>query len=95
MTALHFAADRGHSEIADVLLQHGANVNAIDSTGQTALMYAVSCENKVRLSVRSDNPLHLTVLSTYVRVIGVRGGLAKARGRQFHTQLRRAVRERL
>jgi ankyrin repeat protein len=48
MTALHFAADRGHSEIADVLLQHGANVNAIDSTGQTALMYAVSCENKVR-----------------------------------------------
>jgi hypothetical protein len=48
MTALHFAADRGHSEIADVLLQHGVNVNAIDSTGQTALMYAVSCENKVR-----------------------------------------------
>lgn len=48
MTALHFAADRGFSEVADALLQSGANVNAVDSTGQTALMYAVSCENKVR-----------------------------------------------
>jgi ankyrin repeat protein len=47
MTALHFAADRGCSDIADLLLQSGASVNALDGSGQTPLMYAVSCENKV------------------------------------------------
>ena len=47
MTALHFAADRGYNEIIEFLLRSGANVNAVDSSGQTALMYAVSCENEV------------------------------------------------
>lgn len=47
MTALHFAADRGYEEIVEFLLQSGANVNAVDASGQTALMYAASCEHKV------------------------------------------------
>ena len=47
MTALHFAADRGFEEILEFLLQNGANVNAVDASGQTALMYAASCEHKV------------------------------------------------
>jgi hypothetical protein len=51
MTALHFAADRGCSDIADLLLQSGASVNALDGSGQTPLMYAVSCDNKVRLQL--------------------------------------------
>ncbi|KAJ1412676.1 ankyrin repeat-containing domain protein [Ochromonadaceae sp. CCMP2298] len=46
MTPLHFAADRGHSDISEFLLQNGANVDAVDSSGQTALMYAVACEYK-------------------------------------------------
>lgn len=49
MTALHYAADRGYNEIIEYLLQNGASVNAVDSSGQTALMYAVTCENEVRL----------------------------------------------
>jgi len=47
MTPLHYAADRGYNDIAAYLLEVGkADVNAVDSTGQSALMYAVCCEYK-------------------------------------------------
>lgn len=51
MTALHYAADRGHVGVASVLLEHGAAVDAVDGTGGTALMNAVVCghEDMVRL----------------------------------------------
>jgi len=40
------AARTGSAEIADVLLSHGANVNAKEKThGQTALMWAVAYEH--------------------------------------------------
>ena len=47
MTPLHYAADRGHREILDLLISSGANVNVVDSDGQTALMVAVLCSNEV------------------------------------------------
>ena len=37
VTALHLAAQRGNIPIADLLLQHGANINAIDAKGWTPL----------------------------------------------------------
>jgi ankyrin repeat protein len=40
-TALHVAAWRGRPEVAKVLLEHGASVNALDGEGSTALMLAV------------------------------------------------------
>lgn len=44
LAAIHWAADRGHASILDLLLTHGADVNSIDGDcGQTALHYAVSC----------------------------------------------------
>lgn len=44
--AIHWAADRGHHQILDILLQNGANVNLIDKdSGQTALHYAISCSH--------------------------------------------------
>ncbi|WP_066017268.1 ankyrin repeat domain-containing protein [Endozoicomonas atrinae] len=39
---LSFAASRGHTEIVDLLLEHGADVNAFDHTNYTALEMAVS-----------------------------------------------------
>lgn len=43
MTPLHWAADRGHSDIISTLLAHSATVNALDNDGQTPLHYACSC----------------------------------------------------
>uniref|UniRef100_A0A8D0DM70 Acyl-CoA-binding domain-containing protein 6 n=1 Tax=Salvator merianae TaxID=96440 RepID=A0A8D0DM70_SALMN len=43
-TLLHWACDRGHKELASVLLQHTADVNCQDDEGQTALHYASTCE---------------------------------------------------
>ncbi|OBT94388.2 hypothetical protein VE01_07710 [Pseudogymnoascus verrucosus] len=39
-TALHFAAAYGKADIAMILLQHGANIDAVDSHGQTSLHLA-------------------------------------------------------
>ncbi|XP_026189989.1 acyl-CoA-binding domain-containing protein 2 [Cyclospora cayetanensis] len=44
MTALHFAADRGHLDIAKMLLAHGADVNYQDDLGETPLHVAIAAE---------------------------------------------------
>ncbi|XP_031628232.1 acyl-CoA-binding domain-containing protein 6 [Contarinia nasturtii] len=44
LAAIHWAADRGHHQILEILLKNGANVNLIDKdSGQTALHYSISC----------------------------------------------------
>ncbi|XP_046408551.1 acyl-CoA-binding domain-containing protein 6 [Ischnura elegans] len=46
MTALHWAADRGHAEAVQLLLDAGALANGKDLEGQTPLHYAASCGHK-------------------------------------------------
>lgn len=45
-TPLHWAVDRGHSNIAELLVSRNANVNAKDNEGQTPLHYAATCERE-------------------------------------------------
>jgi ankyrin repeat protein len=40
MTALHIAASGGHAEAVTLLLDHGADINARDNNGDTALDFA-------------------------------------------------------
>jgi truncated hemoglobin YjbI len=48
-TALHMAARRGHEEVAQALLDCGANIEARDSVGETPLRRAVNCD-KIRIA---------------------------------------------
>ncbi|XP_077309223.1 acyl-CoA-binding domain-containing protein 6 isoform X1 [Lithobates pipiens] len=41
---LHWACDRGHTELVSKLLFHNAHINLQDSEGQTPLHYAAACE---------------------------------------------------
>lgn len=43
---MHRAASTGNSELCELLIEEGAEVDATDKAGQTPLMNAVICENK-------------------------------------------------
>ncbi|CAL1404465.1 unnamed protein product [Linum trigynum] len=45
-TPLHWAVDRGHLNIVELLVGRNADINAKDNEGQTALHYAVVCERE-------------------------------------------------
>lgn len=45
-TPLHRAASMGKSEMCELLIEEGAEVDSVDKAGQTPLMTAVICCNK-------------------------------------------------
>lgn len=45
-TPLHRAASTGNSNVCELLIEEGADIDAVDRAGQTPLMTAVICENK-------------------------------------------------
>jgi ankyrin repeat protein len=59
-TALHQAARRGDVSVAQVLLDHGATIDARDAKGETPLRRAVNCRQMeiVRLLVRQGADPH-------------------------------------
>ncbi|KAL4191697.1 hypothetical protein AMTRI_Chr07g31190 [Amborella trichopoda] len=46
-SALHWAVDRGHLDIVELLIKKNADVNAKDNEGQTALHYAAVCDREL------------------------------------------------
>jgi len=55
MNLLHWAADRGYTDITKVLLKHKIDVNSQDKEGQTALHYASSCGYLEVVQILLDN----------------------------------------
>lgn len=51
LTPLHYAVIRQYITVAEVLLDSGANINAIDDIGQTALHHAVGPEHEPELAI--------------------------------------------
>ncbi|GAB2271418.1 hypothetical protein Dimus_006257 [Dionaea muscipula] len=45
-TPLHRAASTGHSNLCDLLIEEGAEIEAVDIVGQTPIMSAVICQHK-------------------------------------------------
>ncbi|KAK6936657.1 Acyl-CoA-binding protein, ACBP [Dillenia turbinata] len=45
-TPLHWAVDRGHLNVTELLVTRNADINAKDNDGQTPLHYAAVCERK-------------------------------------------------
>ncbi|KAF5273684.1 hypothetical protein FQA39_LY07374 [Lamprigera yunnana] len=57
---IHWAADRGHSDIMEALILHGANVNLRDAEMQTPLHYAAFCGHMDCINVLLKNNANLT-----------------------------------
>lgn len=55
MTLLHWAADRGYSEMARCLLERKISINERDAEGQTALHYAAACGHVDMIRVLLDH----------------------------------------
>lgn len=45
-SALILACEKGSAEVAELLLSHGADAGAVDSTGHDALHYALRTQDK-------------------------------------------------
>jgi ankyrin repeat protein len=63
-TALTFAVANGHNDLAEVLLQHGADPNIAENDGWTPIMFAAFQDNEPLVATimqGGGNPLHRNV----------------------------------
>lgn len=82
-TALGAAAWRGHFQVAVILLEAGADVNAVDDTGKTPLELAAGCGrlDMVHLLLKAGADMHLPEDERYIgaaRIARLSGRLAIA-----------------
>eukprot|EP00040_Diaphanoeca_grandis_P016490 m.85100 g.85100 ORF g.85100 m.85100 type:complete len:336 (+) comp25830_c0_seq1:166-1173(+) len=61
MTLLHWACDRGHVAITELLLQQGADINAQDGEGQTPLHFGCLCDHSDIVRVLLASKANLTL----------------------------------
>jgi ankyrin repeat domain-containing protein 50 len=78
-TPLFWAVNRGHRDIAEVLLDHGARVNAKDRSKLTVLHIAVTGQHKDIVSLLLDQGAHLESKSEQGDTALIRAILANSR----------------
>ncbi|ODH49779.1 hypothetical protein GX48_04157 [Paracoccidioides brasiliensis] len=64
-TPLFWAATRGHRDVVELLLDHGANINSKDRDKLTALHIAVTGEHKEVVSLLLDRSARIEVKASY------------------------------
>lgn len=65
-TTLHLAARRGHTDIAKLLLAHGADVEAVDKIHRAALPLAVCAAFAVFVCIPNEEPFPLGMADSSV-----------------------------
>ncbi|GBE60264.1 apical complex lysine methyltransferase [Babesia ovata] len=55
LTALHIAADRGHLEVIQCLIKHGADIDAMDDNNDTPLLVAAAAGNRAAVTMLLRN----------------------------------------
>ena len=78
-TPLHLAAQYGHLEIAGLLLQKGATVDACDDAGWDSLMHAASAGNIQLCKILLDSAAY-----THEAEVGQRTPLYSSEGKSHH-----------
>lgn len=61
---LHWACDRGHTEITKYLIQNKADINSIDTEGQTPLHYACACGHPNIVKILLENKANVKITDT-------------------------------
>ena len=60
-SALMLAAFNGHTQVVELLLSHGAEVNLCDNAGRTALIYAASGSNEVTVELLLEKQANVNI----------------------------------
>ncbi|VDP67060.1 unnamed protein product [Schistosoma curassoni] len=60
MTPLHWASDRGFTDLVSTLVKYNANIDAKDAEGQTPLHYACSCghDDVIQVLLKSNADIY-------------------------------------
>ena len=63
MTGLHWASDRGHEDVAKLLISRGCELNKQDDSGNTALHIAVMAGQKEMIRLLLDAKADSTMVN--------------------------------
>jgi ankyrin repeat protein len=58
------AASKGHESVVEILLQEGANIEAVDENGCTALMYAAMVDHESIVKLLLANNANINAIAT-------------------------------